>query len=293
MLSLCVCVFMTTLGALLRHCLSRKCSGSKTKLASELQQQLGPTYTAACCRTSICERGFSGLQPPLKWARFCLIQVRMLWGYIMVGLLPYSNSLCMWSYLLCWSCTVLSKKRISFLLSQWDKRPHCYSVDRGVFPVVYQTWIAACLQSWCVSSCHFKYSSFRHCYEGRSFLMSVSVFNPLAPFNSSSTLSPTPENIKHQAYSQGICVVEHASFKLHLIIVMSATGIWFMKLQFSMASLLSAKWDDDYSVVLGWIRCCQGFCCGLPFIAFEVHWCLHYRALLPIDLVQGVPPISK
>ena len=49
--------------------------------------------------------------------------------------------------------------------------------------------------------------------------MSMSVFNPLAPFNSSSTLSPTfkkHENTKHQAYGQGICVVEHASFKLHL-----------------------------------------------------------------------------
>ena len=49
----------------------------------------------------------------------------------------------------------------------------------------------------------------------------VRVFNPLALSNSSSLLSCTFKNIKHQAYSQRIHEVEHASFTP---IVMSATG---------------------------------------------------------------------
>ena len=86
------------------------------------------------------------------------------------------------------------------------------------------------------------------------------VFNPPAPSNSSSSLSSTlHENIKRRAYGQRIREVEHASFTP---IVMSATGglaheatVFYKHL----ASLLSAKWGDEYSVVLGWLRCCLGF----------------------------------
>ena len=52
----------------------------------------------------------------------------------------------------------------------------------------------------------------------------VRVFNPLAPSNSSSSLSSTVkkhENIKRRAYGQRIREVEHASFTP---IIMSATG---------------------------------------------------------------------
>ena len=45
-------------------------------------------------------------------------------------------------------------------------------------------------------------------------------------------------------------------------IIMSATGglaheatVFYKRLAF----LLSAKWGDEYSVVLGWLRCCLGF----------------------------------
>ena len=61
----------------------------------------------------------------------------------------------------------------------------------------------------------------------------VCVFNPLAPSNSSSTLSSTfkkHENTKRRAYGQRIREIEHASFTP---VVMSATGGWLMKPQFS------------------------------------------------------------
>jgi len=92
--------------------------------------------------------------------------------------------------------------------------------------------------------------------------MDVRVFNPLAPSNSSSSLSSTfkkHENIKHRAYEQRIREVEHASFTP---IVLSATGgfaheasVFYKRLDKRLACLLSTKWDDEYSVVLGWLRC--------------------------------------
>ena len=88
------------------------------------------------------------------------------------------------------------------------------------------------------------------------------VFNPFAPSNSSSSLSSTfrkHEKIKHRAYGQRVREVEHATFTP---IVLAATGglaheatVFYKRL----ASLLAKKWGDDYSVVLGWLRCCLSF----------------------------------
>jgi len=84
--------------------------------------------------------------------------------------------------------------------------------------------------------------------------MDVRVFNPLAPSNSSSSLPSTfkkHENIEHHAYGQCIHEVERASFTP---ILLSATGEFaheasvFYK---HLACLLSTKWGDGYSVVLG------------------------------------------
>ena len=91
--------------------------------------------------------------------------------------------------------------------------------------------------------------------------MDVCVFNPCAPLNANSVSSAyrRHENIKRRAYGQQIREVEHASFTL---LVLSATGgliseaITFYK---RFASLLSAKWGDEYCVVMGWIRCCLFF----------------------------------
>ena len=90
----------------------------------------------------------------------------------------------------------------------------------------------------------------------------VRVFNPFAPSNSSSSLSSTfrkHEKIKHRAYGQRVREVEHATFTP---IVLAATGglaheatVFYKRL----ASLLATKWGDDYSVVLGWLRCCLSF----------------------------------
>jgi len=90
----------------------------------------------------------------------------------------------------------------------------------------------------------------------------VRVFNPFAPSNSSTSLSSTfkkHENIQHHAYGQRVQEVEHASFTP---IVLAATGelaheatIFYKRL----AALLSTKWGFDYSVVMGWLRCCLSF----------------------------------
>ena len=129
------------------------------------------------------------------------------------------------------------------------------------------------------------------------YFIDVRVFNPLAPSNSSSPLSSTfkkHENIKRQAYGQRIREVEHASFTP---IVMSATrGLAHEATVFykHLASLLSA---DEYSVVLGWLRCCLGF--SLLRLAIQ---CIrgvrssigaYTRAPLPMDLVQVESRSSK
>ena len=128
----------------------------------------------------------------------------------------------------------------------------------------------------------------------------VRVFNSLAPSNSSSLLSSTfkkHENIKRRTYGQRIHEAEHASFTP---IVMSATGelahesmVFYKRL----ASLLSAKWSDEYSVVLGWLRCCLGY--SLLRLAIQ---CIrgacssidtYTRAPPPMDLVQVESCLSE
>ena len=90
----------------------------------------------------------------------------------------------------------------------------------------------------------------------------IRVFNPFAPSNNTSSL-PTcykkHENIKKRAYGQRIRENEHASFTP---VVLSATGglaheaTFFYK---RLASLLSHKWGDEYSSVMGWLRCSLSF----------------------------------
>ena len=81
---------------------------------------------------------------------------------------------------------------------------------------------------------------------------------------------------------------------------MSATGelaheatVFYKRL----ASLLSAKWGDEYSVVLGWLRCCLGF--SLLRSAIQ---CIrgarssigaYTRAPPPMDLVQVESHLSE
>ena len=90
----------------------------------------------------------------------------------------------------------------------------------------------------------------------------VRVFNPFAPSNTASSLTACykkHENIKKRAYGQQIREIEHASFTP---VVMSATGglaheaTDFYK---RLASLLSRKWRDEYSVMMGLLRCSLSF----------------------------------
>ena len=74
----------------------------------------------------------------------------------------------------------------------------------------------------------------------------VCVFNPFAPSNAASSLSACykkHENSMKRAYGQRIREIEHASFTP---VVMSTTGFYKY-----LASLLSHKWGDEYSIVMG------------------------------------------
>ena len=101
-------------------------------------------------------------------------------------------------------------------------------------------------------------------FGGRSerVFVGVLVFNLFAPSNAASSLSACykqHENVKTRAYGQRICEIEYASFTP---VIMSATGelaheaTYFYK---RLASLLSHKWGDEYSVVMGWLRCSLSF----------------------------------
>ena len=94
----------------------------------------------------------------------------------------------------------------------------------------------------------------------RCFL-DVRVFNPHAPSNagSISAVYRRHENAKRRAYGQRVREVEHASFTP---VVLSATGglapeatTFYRRL----ASLLASKWNDEYCVVMGWLRCSLSF----------------------------------
>ena len=89
----------------------------------------------------------------------------------------------------------------------------------------------------------------------------VRVFNPLCSSNRSNLKASyrKHEMLKKRAYDQRIRDVEHASFTP---VVLSATGglaneaTAFYK---RLASLLSSKWRELYSVVICWVRCHLSF----------------------------------
>ena len=90
-------------------------------------------------------------------------------------------------------------------------------------------------------------------------LMPVFLIHSVVPSNAASSLSEPAcykkhENSKKRAYGQRIREIEHASFTP---VVMSAIGglaheaTYFYK---RLASLLSHKWGDEYSIVMGWLQ---------------------------------------
>ena len=121
----------------------------------------------------------------------------------------------------------------------------------------------------------------------------VRVFNPFAPSNAASSLSACykkHENSKKRAYGQRIREIEHASFTP---VVMSATGglaheaTYFYK---RLASLLSHKWGDEYSIVMGWLRCSLSFSLLRSAIQCVRGACSSIRQYIqappPMDLVR-------
>ena len=101
------------------------------------------------------------------------------------------------------------------------------------------------------------------------------VFNPYAASNRSSTsraIYRSRDNTKKRSYQAWIREVEHDTFTPLLQLVFSAMGgmsdeaYAFYK---HLASLLSDKWTEQYSAVMGWLRCCLSF--SLQSDVLEAH----------------------
>ncbi len=90
----------------------------------------------------------------------------------------------------------------------------------------------------------------------------VRIFNPRAHSNqapSTATVYRRHEQVKRRVYEQRVRDVEMASFTP---LVFSASGGFGPAASTTfkrMASLLAAKWDMPYSVVMGWLRCRTSF----------------------------------
>ena len=99
------------------------------------------------------------------------------------------------------------------------------------------------------------------CSRERTFL-DIRVFNPFAPSNRQTSISATyrsHERVKKRQYCERICEIEHGTFSP---LVFSLTGgmakeatVFYKRL----ASLLSERWEQPYSMTMGWLRCTLGF----------------------------------
>ena len=130
----------------------------------------------------------------------------------------------------------------------------------------------------------------------RTFL-DVRVFNPFAPSNRKSSLLTTYNNHereKRRAYNQRVSEIERGTFSP---LVFSLTGgmgkestIFYKRL----ASLLSSKWDEPYSLILNWIRVSLGFSllrssiqCLRGARSTQNHAIRIYSKSAPIDLIES------
>ena len=122
----------------------------------------------------------------------------------------------------------------------------------------------------------------------------VRVFNPFAPTNRKSSLAMvyrSQEREKRRSYSQRVAEVELGSFTP---LVFSSTGgtakeasIFYKRL----ASLLSEKWEQSYSITLNWIRVSLGFSLLRSsiqcFRGAHSAWGCPVHSTSPVDLVQS------
>ena len=126
----------------------------------------------------------------------------------------------------------------------------------------------------------------------RTFL-DICVFNPFAPFNRQTSISATyrsHERVKKRQYCERICEIEHGTFSP---LVFSLTGgmakeaaVFYKRL----ASLLSERWEQPYSMMMGWLWCTLGFSLLRSSIQYlqgalsSIHQPAH---CLPVDVIQS------
>ena len=124
----------------------------------------------------------------------------------------------------------------------------------------------------------------------------IRVFNPSAPTNKQTTTTSTykvHKRAKKRQYGQCGKEVEHSTFTL---IVLSSTGGLGREASSCykhLKSLLSTKWDEPYSVIMGWLSCCL---CDLLLRSsiqcirgtwFTYGHAIKSSALLPVNLVHS------
>ena len=84
----------------------------------------------------------------------------------------------------------------------------------------------------------------------------VRVFNPFAP---STATYHQHENMKKRQYEQRIREIEHASFTPLVFSITGGLGLAATVFYKCLASLLSEKWRQSYSVTMGWLHCRLSF----------------------------------
>ena len=102
---------------------------------------------------------------------------------------------------------------------------------------------------------------FWECGRARTFC-DIRVFNPFAPSNKKTSIASSyrsQEKEKKRHYNQRITEVEYGSFSP---LIFSSTGgmgreatIFYKRL----ASMLSEKWDQHFSITMGWLRSILSF----------------------------------
>jgi len=126
----------------------------------------------------------------------------------------------------------------------------------------------------------------------------VRVFNPCAQLNYQSSLQATcrhHEQEKRRHYDQHKCEIEHGTFTPQVLSTMGGMGraaTFFYK---RLASLLSEKWNENYSQIMGWVCCRLSFALlGASFMCIRDAHSSRNRPVLdnPIDLQLAETQIS-
>ena len=130
------------------------------------------------------------------------------------------------------------------------------------------------------------------------FLTSVSL--TLTPrqtnISSSQPVTANYESAKKRVYEQHILEVEHASFTPLVMSWASGFGREATSMYKRLASLLSTKWDQPYSKVMGWLHCQLSFSllrssilCIRGACSSSSHFA---KPLLPVDLMTCESQVS-